>query len=67
MNLEIPVPPAADALALFEIFPDAAGHWCARRIDGMVCGTFTDRHGAERFARRECLNTGCSVAIRIAA
>jgi hypothetical protein len=55
MNPQIPVPPAVSIIPLFEIFPDAAGHWCASRIDGLVCGTFTDRPGAERFARRECL------------
>jgi hypothetical protein len=41
----------------FEIFHDSAGHWCARRCDGLVCGTFRERRDAERFARRECLRT----------
>jgi hypothetical protein len=38
----------------FEIFPDHVGHWCARRLDGKVCGTFLERNQAVRFARREC-------------
>jgi len=38
----------------FEIFRDHIGHWCARRIDGKVCGTFFERDAAVRFARREC-------------
>jgi hypothetical protein len=32
------------------------GHWCARRSDGMVRGTFFERSDAVRFARRECLD-----------
>jgi hypothetical protein len=38
----------------FEIFRDPIGHWCARRNDGKVCGTFFERDAAVRFARREC-------------
>jgi hypothetical protein len=38
----------------FEIFRDRIGHWCARRGDGKVCGTFFERDAALRFARREC-------------
>jgi hypothetical protein len=38
----------------FEIFRDRIGHWCARRGDGKVCGTFFERDAAVRFARREC-------------
>ena len=38
---------------MFEIFRDAAGYWCARRKDGLVCGVFRERADAERFARRE--------------
>jgi hypothetical protein len=45
----------------FEIFRDGAGHWCARRSDGQVCGTFRERRDAERFARRECGGTGLVV------
>ena len=37
----------------FEIFQDWIGHWCARRKDGKVCGTFTEREAAMRFARRQ--------------
>lgn len=37
----------------FDIFRDNAGHWCARRCDGLVCGIFRERRDAERFARRE--------------
>ncbi|HWF64940.1 MAG TPA: hypothetical protein VN685_10040 [Rhizomicrobium sp.] len=46
---------------MFEIFRDAAGHWCARRKDGLVCGTFRERMDAERFARRESGGTGLVV------
>jgi hypothetical protein len=38
----------------FEIFRDRIGHWCARRADGMVFGTFFERDAAIKFARREC-------------
>ena len=38
----------------FSIFQDGGGHWCARRADGLVCGTFRERLTAVRFARREC-------------
>lgn len=38
---------------MFEIFRDDAGHWCARRSDGLVGGMFRDRSEAERFARLE--------------
>ncbi|MEJ1968229.1 MAG: hypothetical protein WDN03_06255 [Rhizomicrobium sp.] len=38
----------------FAIFRDRIGHWCARRADGMVFGTFLEREAAIRFARREC-------------
>jgi hypothetical protein len=37
----------------FEIFRDRIGHWCARRADGMVFGTFFEREAAIKFARRE--------------
>ena len=36
----------------FEVFRDQDGHWCARRTDGKVCGTFLERDAAMRFARR---------------
>ena len=38
----------------FEIFRDKIGHWCARRTDGKVGGTFLERDAALRFVRREC-------------
>ena len=40
---------------MFEIFRDAAGYWCARRKDGLVCGTFRERAdaGAEAEANLE--------------
>jgi hypothetical protein len=41
-------------LESFEIFRDRIGHWCARRMDGKVSGTFFERDAAVRFARREC-------------
>jgi len=37
----------------FEIFRDRAGHWCARRMDGLVFGLFVERDAAVRFARME--------------
>jgi hypothetical protein len=48
----------------FEIFRDCAGHWCARRQDGLVCGIFRKRADAERFARRECTQVGAVLAFR---
>ena len=47
----------------FEIFRDRIGHWCARRADGKVCGTFFEREAAVRFARRECANMAAPVLI----
>jgi hypothetical protein len=47
----------------FEIFRDRVGHWCARRTDGKVGGTFLERDGALRFARRECWNSSKLVLI----
>ena len=47
----------------FEIFRDQIGHWCARRTDGMVCGTFFERDAAVRFARRECRDESLLVVI----
>jgi hypothetical protein len=38
---------------MFEIFRDAGGAWCARRLDGLVVGLFRDRIEAERFVRTE--------------
>ena len=43
-----------EANTVFEIFRDRVGHWCARRNDGMVFGTFVERDAAVHFARREC-------------
>ena len=43
----------ADPRNTFAIFPDGLGHWCARRFDGLVNGTFVDRETAIRFVRRE--------------
>ena len=50
----------------FEIFPDCIGHWCARRLDGKVCGTFVERDQAVRFARRECRDESKLVLITAA-
>ena len=47
----------------FEIFRDPIGHWCARRSDGKVCGTFFEREAAVRFARREGGNMSLPVLI----
>jgi hypothetical protein len=46
--------PAINGKAAFEIFRDQAGHWCARRMDGLVFGLFVERDAAIRFARMEC-------------
>ncbi|MEI9990620.1 MAG: hypothetical protein WDM86_11330 [Rhizomicrobium sp.] len=43
---------------VFQIFRNRIGRWCARRADGMVCGTFFQREAALRFARRECRGGG---------
>jgi hypothetical protein len=59
MGLAIQSQAAESVGGLFEVFPDAIGRWCARRIDGLVCGTFLERDGALRFARAECLNGAC--------
>lgn len=50
----LPYKPVAYSPAdiLFEVFCDQHGLWCARRIDGKVCGTFRERDVAMRFARR---------------
>jgi hypothetical protein len=37
----------------FKIYPDRTGHWCARRLDGLVFGIFIDRASAFRFVRLE--------------
>jgi hypothetical protein len=39
--------------AHFQIFRDDHGHWCARKDDGMIAGTFFDRRAALHFAQRE--------------
>jgi len=45
----------ASSAKQFEIFTDRAGHWCARRSDGLVVGLFVDRASALRFVRLEGL------------
>jgi hypothetical protein len=42
-----------DPKNIFELFRDAGGHWCARRLDGLVFGMFVERREALRFCRRE--------------
>jgi hypothetical protein len=44
----------AGAHESFRISTDNRGHWCARKNDGMVAGTFFSHDAAIRFARREC-------------
>jgi len=44
----------SDPRTVFEIFRDRIGHWCARRKDGLVFGTFFERDAAVHFARHEC-------------
>jgi len=39
----------------FVIFPDRNGHWCSRKADGLVAGTFFTREAAIRFAKDEGL------------
>lgn len=46
--------PVSDPRTAFEIFRDQVGHWCARRADGLVFGTFVERRSAIRFAQWEC-------------
>lgn len=43
-----------DRALSFEIFADRLG-WHARRLDGLVEGTFVSREDAVRFARRETM------------
>jgi hypothetical protein len=57
---------APDAMRVsFEIFPDHIGHWCARRLDGKVCGTFLEKNQAVRFARRECRDESQPILIMV--
>jgi hypothetical protein len=39
--------------ALFSVFRDLKGRWCARRADGLVGGLFREKEAALRFVRRE--------------
>ncbi len=50
-----PLEPAPDDRKTFEVFRDSIGHWCARRRDGLVNGTFFEREAALRFVRHENL------------
>jgi len=43
----------AQAHATFQVFSDGRGHWCARKSDDMIAGTFFNRAAALRFARDE--------------
>jgi len=49
---------AATDKSTFRIFRDDAGHWCARRGDGLVFGLFREKAAALTFARRECRGDG---------
>ena len=51
------------AQVTFELTGDRVGHWCARRADGRVCGTFFERDAAIRFARRECRDESALILI----
>ena len=42
-----------DPRRCFALFRDGHGHWCARRLDGLVAGVFVDCETAMRFVRRE--------------
>jgi hypothetical protein len=44
----------SDSTTAFELFRNRIGRWCARRVDGLVFGTFFEREAAIHFARREC-------------
>src|SRR5882757_5328154 len=41
-------PRGVSAPESFRIFPDGHGHWCARKRNGMVAGTFFNRDDAIR-------------------
>lgn len=55
MSLEQSVYRLSLHLADFRIYPDGHGHWCSRKSDGMVAGTFFTREAALRFAKNESL------------
>ena len=50
-----PIEPNLSDRRTFEVFRDSVGHWCARRQDGLVNGTFFEREAALRFVRHENL------------
>jgi hypothetical protein len=50
-------PGLPDPRIAFEMFRDRIGHWCVRRLDGLVFGEFRERQTAMRFAQRECRGT----------
>jgi hypothetical protein len=45
--------PTAQRKAVFRVFRNDDGRWCANRADGMAGGTFFEQEAAIRFARRE--------------
>jgi hypothetical protein len=45
--------PTAQRKAVFRVFRNDDGRWCANRADGMAGGTFFEQDAAIRFARRE--------------
>ncbi len=51
-----PAQASSDSTTAFELFRNRIGRWCARRVDGLVFGTFFERDAAIHFARRECRN-----------
>jgi len=48
-----PFVPTPQKRAVFDVFQNDHGRWCARAEDGLMAGTFFDRDAAIRFARRE--------------
>jgi hypothetical protein len=48
-----PAVPPQHERAIFTVYQNEYGRWCARTQDGMTAGTFFDRAAALRFARQE--------------
>ncbi len=51
----LPFVPSPQHRAVFSVFENSDGRWCAERQDGMTGGIFFDRDAAIRFARRESI------------
>ena len=62
-----PIQNSPNPTIAFELFRNRIGRWCARRVDGLVFGTFFERAAAIHFARRECRDAKSLRLIDIAA